>query len=335
MALRKNINPFSKINNDTGFGSNASVYGGRFINRDGSFNLRREGAPFWDRFNIYQVMISLPLWKFMTAIFVFFVVINLLFTSIYFLLGPEQLTGLLANTTWEKFKELYFFSTQTFTTVGYGRINPIGDGANFVASLEALSGLLSFALATGLIYGKFSRPRAHLVFSDHALISPYREGTGLMFRFACYKERHALTDVEVQVNLALLVQEKEQPVYKFYDLPLERKRIENLPMNWTVVHQINEASPLLGLTAEDMKTADVELYVHVRGFDDVYANVVLKRTSYTYEEIRFNRKFVPMYRESENGKTTILEMHKLNQSIPVIQGEKVTVNQLVTSQDRI
>ena len=337
MALRKNINPSSKINNDTGFGSNASGYGGRFINRDGSFNLRREGAHFWDRFNIYQVMISLPLWKFISAIFVFFVLINLAFTSIYFWLGPEQLTGVLANTPWGKFKDLYFFSTQTFTTVGYGRINPIGDGANIVASLEALSGLLSFALATGLIYGKFSRPRAHLVFSDHALISPYRDGTGLMFRFACYKERHALTDVEVQVNLALLVQEKEkgEPVYKFYDLPLERKKIENMPMNWTVVHQINGASPLLGLTEEDMKTADVELYIHVRGFDDVYSNVVLKRTSYTYEEIKFNRKFVPMYRESENGKTTILELQKLNQSVAVAQGEKVTVNQLVTSEPKI
>ena len=312
MALRKNINPSSKINNDTGFGNTASAYGGRFINRDGSFNLRREGSAFWDRFNIYQVMLSLPLWKFICAILAYFIVINLIFTSIYLLLGPEQLQGLLAQTAWGKFKELYFFSTQTFTTVGYGRINPIADGASFVASLEALSGLLSFALATGLIYGKFSRPRAHLIFSDHALISPYREGTGLMFRFVCYKERHALTEVEVQVNIALLVQEKGNSVYKFYDLPLERRRIESLPMNWTVVHHINESSPLLGFSQEDMKLADVELYVQVRGFDDVYANVVLKRTSYTFEEIQFNRKFVPMYRESDDGNTTILELHKLN-----------------------
>ena len=332
MALRKNINPSSKINNDTGFGNTASAYGGRFINRDGSFNLRREGTSFWDRFNIYQVMISLPLWKFITAILVFFIVINLLFTTVYLWLGTEQLQGLLSQTDWGKFKELYFFSTQTFTTVGYGRINPIGDGASFVASLEALGGLLSFALATGLIYGKFSRPRAHLVFSDHALISPYRDGTGLMFRFATYKERHALTDVEVQVNIALLVQENGKTVYKFYDLPLERRRIESLPMNWTVVHHINESSPLLGFSEEDMKLADVELYVQVRGFDDVYANVVLKRTSYTFEEIKFNRKFVPMYRESENGRTTILEMHKLNKSIPTEQGEIVTVNQLITTQ---
>src|SRR5258708_6286041 len=316
MAL-KNINPFSKANPDTGFGTNANSYGGRFINRDGTFNLRREGRAFWERFNIYQVMISLPLWQFTGVLVLFFIIINLLFTAVYLALGPDQMQGIMSGSSWQNFKELYFFSSQTFTTVGYGRINPVGDGANLVSSFEAMFGFLSFAFATGLIYGKFSRPRAHLVFSDKALISPYRDGKGLMFRFAAYKERHALTDVEVQVNIAMLVQENGEAVYRFYDLPLERKRIESLPMNWTVVHHINETSPLLGFTEEDMRTADVELYVLIRGFDDVYSSVVLKRTSYTYHEIQFNRKFLPMYRESENGKTTILELHKLNTSIEV------------------
>jgi len=317
MSSQKTINQFSKVNHDTGFGVNANGYGGRFINRDGTFNLRREGTPFWERFNVYQVMISLPTWKFIGWIAIFFIIGNLLFTSVYVLLGSEELQGVLAKDSWGRFKELYFFSTQTFTTVGYGRINPIGDGANLVASLEAMVGLLSFALATGLFYGKFSRPRAHLVFSDHALISPYRGGTALMFRFAGYKERHALSDVEVQVNIAMQVNENGHQEYKFYDLSLERRKIDNLPMNWTVVHPINETSPLLGFSEEDLKNADVELYVSIRGFDDVYANLVLKRTSYTYDEIKFNRKFVPMYRESENGRTTILELQKLNEYLPV------------------
>jgi inward rectifier potassium channel len=322
MAKLKKINPFSRINDNTGFGVNPNGYGGRFINRDGSFNLRREGKPFWDRFNIYQVMLSMPLMKFILTILIFFISINLIFTGLYFSVGAEQLQGVIGQSFWQKFKEIYFFSTETFTTVGYGRVNPVGDGANVIAALEAMCGFLSFAIATGLIYGRFSRPVAHVVFSDNALIGPYRNGKGLMFRFAGYKERHALTDVEVQVNLALLENEDGKLVYKFYDLPLERKRIENLPMNWTVVHQIDENSPLLGLTEEDMKNSDVEIYVLIRGFDDVYANLVIKRTSYTYDEIKLNRKFVPMYRESENGRTTILELHKLNTSIPVTEGEK-------------
>jgi inward rectifier potassium channel len=165
MAISRHINPFSKINNDTGFGTNADAYGGRFINRDGSFNLRKEGMSRWDRFSIYHSMLNLPRWKFIGTILIFYLTINLIFTCIYYLIGPGQLLGLLATTKWGAFKELYFFSTETFTTVGYGRVNPIGDWANLLASIEALFGFLSFALATGLIYGRFSKPKAYLVFS--------------------------------------------------------------------------------------------------------------------------------------------------------------------------
>jgi len=317
MALLKRINPSSKINNDTGFGTNASDYGGRFINRDGSFNLRKEGMPFWERFSIYHRMLNLPRWKFITLIICFFLVINVAYTIIYLLIGTDGFTGMLAKTNWQKVKEVYFFSTETFTTVGYGRVNPVGDGVNFVASIEAMSGFLSFAVATGLLYGRFSKPRSYLVFSDFALIAPYQDKTALMFRFASYKDNHILTNVEIKVNVGLQVEENEKHVYKFFDLHLERSRVDSLPMNWTVVHPIDEDSPFAGFTEEDMKLSDVELYVLVRGFDDVYSTVVLQRTSYTYEEIKFNKKFRPMYRESDDGKTTILELHKLNEHVDI------------------
>jgi inward rectifier potassium channel len=121
--------------------------------------------------------------------------------------------------------------------------------------------------------------------------------------------------VQIRVNVGLQVQEDGTAVYKYYDLELERSKVESLPMNWTVVHPINEKSPLQGFTHDDMKAADVELYVLIRGFDDVYSNFVQQRTSYTYAEIRYNGKFVPMYRESDDGKTTILELHKLNEYV--------------------
>jgi inward rectifier potassium channel len=313
MAAGKKIDPFLKTNNDTGFGNNASNYGGRFINRDGTFNLRKEGISFINRFSIYHNMLTLPRWKFALLILLFYFVINLIYTSIYLLIGIDQLQGVIATTHWGKFKEAYFFSTETFTTVGYGRVNPVGDGANFVASIEAMTGFLSFALATGLMFGRFARPRAYLLFSDRALISPYKEGSALMFRFASYKDNHTLTDVEIRVNIGLQVQEDGATMYKYYDLILERTKVESLPMNWTVVHPIDEKSPLLGFGTEDMKASDVEIYVLIRGFDDVYSNFVQQRTSYTYEEIQFNKKFIPMYRESDDGRTTILELHKLNE----------------------
>ena len=312
MSLYKKINPFSKLNNDTGFAGNTNDTGGRFINKDGSYNLVKEGMPFRKRFSIFHDMLNLPLWKFITVILVFYLLINLLFCGVYFFLGAAQFDGLSGGDSWKTFREMFYFSTQTFTTVGYGHVSPVGDAVNNVAAVEALTGFLSLAIATGLIYGRFSKPRSYLIFSDHALISPFKGGTALMFRFAAFKDKHTLTDLEIRVNTGLLALEKDKPDYKYFTLELERTKVESLPMNWTVVHPIDEKSPFYGFTQEDMQAADVELYVSLRGFDDVFSNYVQQRTSYTFNEILFNRKFVPMYRESDDGNTTILELHKLN-----------------------
>ena len=260
-------------------------------------------------------MLTMPMWKFIIVILIFYVIINVLFTLVYLFLGADQLQGIATTTEWRKLKEVFYFSTQTFTTLGYGRINPIGDGANIVSSLEALTGFLSFAIATGLIYGRFAKPKSYLAFSDHALISPYIDKTALMFRFATYKDNHTLTNVEIKVNIAIRIEENGSAQYNFYDLTLERYKVDSLPMNWTVVHAITEDSPIYGFTKEDIIASDLELYVLITAFDEVFSSRVLQRTSYTYEEMKFNAKFVPMYRESEDGKTTILEMHKLNDII--------------------
>ena len=312
MSSHRKINPFSKLNNDTGFASNSNDTGGRFINKDGSYNLIKEGMPFRKRFSIFHDMLNLAQWKFITVILAFFVMINLLFTIVYFFIGAQAFEGLDVGSSWYTFRQLFYFSTQTFTTVGYGHVYPVGDAVNFIAGLEALTGFLSLAIATGLIYGRFSKPRSYLIFSDHALVSPYKAGNALMFRFAAYKDKHTLTELEIRVNVGLLVVADEKPDYKYFSLTLERTRVESLPMSWTVVHPIDENSPFFGFTEEDMKTADVELYVMLRGFDDVFSNYVQQRTSYTFNEILFNRKFEPMYHESEDGKTTIMELHKLN-----------------------
>jgi len=314
MASEMKIDPKLKTNNDTGFGTNASNYGGRFINRDGTFNLRKEGVSMANRLSIYHFMLTLPRWKFIGLLVMAYFAINLVYCSLYLIIGLDQLQGLLSTTPWGKFKEAFFFSTETFTTVGYGRVNPVGGWANLVAAIESMSGFLSFALATGLIFGRFSRPRAYLLFSDFALVSPFKGGKALMFRFAPYKDNHTLTDVQIRVNIGLKVlQDDLTEEYRYYDLNLERSKVESLPMNWTVVHPMDDDSPLKDFTYKDMVAADVEIYVLIRGFDDVYSNVVQQRTSYTYHEIKFNGKFVPMYRESEDGRTTILELHKLNE----------------------
>lgn len=315
MARYRNINPFSRQNNDTGYRSNADR-SGRFINKDGSYNIAKEGMPFVSRMSIFHDLLYVSTFNFIIIIVVFYLSINLCFTGIYYAIGADQMTGLTPDNDWHKFKELFYFSAETFTTVGYGRVNPVGDAGNIVAMMESLTGFLSLAIATGLIYGRFSRPRSYLAFSNHALISPYRGGTALMFRFGAYKDKHTLSDVEITVNTGLQVIENDNTTYKYFTLELERTRVESMPLSWTVVHPITESSPFYGFTEEDMKNADVEIYVNVKGFDEVFSNSVQKRTSYTFAEILFNRKFVSMYREE--GTRTVLELHKLNDHNPVI-----------------
>jgi inward rectifier potassium channel len=315
----RHLHILSKENKDTGFGTNAAdSYGGRFLNKDGTMNMRRDGISIFKKISIFHRMLTMPLWRFITVILLFYFAINLAFAVIYIVIGVEQLEGIRSAGIWQNFKQVFYFSTQTFTTVGYGRVSPVGDAANVISSIEALTGFLSFAIATGLIYGRFARPRSYLVFSENALISPFGDKTALMFRLASYKDNHNLTDVDVLINLGMLVSENgNKPEYKFYRIELERSKIESLVMNWTIVHPIDEKSPLFGLTAEDMKNADVELYILIRGYDEVFSSVVQQRTSYIYSEILHNRKFTPMYRESEDGKTSILEMDKLDDHVAV------------------
>lgn len=312
MALFKRNELNIRTNNDTGFGANANSQGGRFINRDGSFNVQRSGLRYFERRSLYYDLLSMSVSKFVLSICIGFSIINLFFTAIYCLLSPNEFIGLITTDTWGRFKEMFFFSSQTFTTVGYGRINPAGDLANMIASLEALSGLLSFAIVTGLLYGRFSRPKAFIRFSDHSIIAPYQGGTGFMFRFVSMKDNHILTDVEVRVNLALTINENGKEIFRFYDLPLERKRIDSLAMSWTIVHPIDESSPLFGLSLEDIAAADAEVYVLIRAFDDVFSNTVLQRSSYTHKEIKYGYRFIPMYRESADSSTTLLNLDMLN-----------------------
>lgn len=134
-----------------------------------------------------------------------------------------------------------------------------------------------------------------------------------MFRMVPYKQNHHLTDARIVVNIAFEEMENDKHEFKFYQLNLERSRIDMLNMNWTVVHPIDEESPLLNFNEEDMHRSDLELYVQVTGFDHIFSNMVMQRTSYTYKEIIWGAKFKPMYHESADGRTTVLELDKLNE----------------------
>lgn len=315
MGLKITFNKKARTVNDTGLATNSNYNGGRFFNKDGTANLNVRGLFFLERLNLYHWLVNIPRWKFFIIIFLFFIVINLFFAGAYLLIGLDHLGGMVANSPSEKFGEAFFFSAQTFTTVGYGRINPIGFWASVTAAFEALCGLLSFALATGLLYGRFAKPRAYIKFSQRALFSPYKDGIGFMLRMVPYTNNY-LVNVEVKVTLAMRIDEDGATKNKFYALELEIARANTLNVNWTLVHPINEESPLYKLTKKDIEAAQTEVLVFVQGFDESFSNTVVTRTSYTFEEFVYGAKFLPMFNPTPDGKSTILHLDKLDDYEP-------------------
>ena len=311
MALLRKLNTKAKTEINTGFGANASDYGGRFVNKNGQPNIKKKGVNFLERISWYHSMLALPRWKFIILIFSFYIIVNFVFACIYYAAGVEHLNGISGDNNLEKFGEAFFFSIQTFTTVGYGHVSPSGFLVSAIAAIEALTGLLSLALATGLFYGRFSKPVAYLKFSENAVIAPYKDITALMLRIAPFKNT-TLTDAEAKLTLGMAVEENGKVVNKFFSMDLEFSKANALTLNWTIVHPITEDSPIYGFTKEDFENTRGEILVSIKAFDDMFSNTVVARSSYTFKEIVYGAKFIPMYHRNEDSNATILDLEKLN-----------------------
>ncbi|MDO3424583.1 ion channel [Chryseobacterium sp. APV1] len=311
-----------KNTENSGFGSNAS---GRFINKDGLPNVNRKGVNIFNRYSWYHTMLELSSFQFISYLVIAYILVNLFFALIYYLIGVEHLTGIDKSNPVNEFIDVFFFSSQTFTTVGYGRIAPVGFTASLVATFEAFLGLLTFAIATGLFYGRFSRPRAYLKFSEIAVIAPFKEASALMFRLAPYKN-NALTDAEVVITTAIEVVENGISRSNFYQLKTQFSKINTLALNWTIVHEIDEESPFYGFSEEDFKNTGIEIIVHIRAFDEVFSNTVVQRTSYITKEIVYGAKFIPMYYPDKDHLSTVLNLDKISEyqkaKLPVLVEEE-------------
>ncbi len=294
------------LDHELGFGKNVTT-SGRMMNPDGTFNVERQSLSYWD--NTYFFLVTMP-WKyFFPLVLLFYLLLNLIFTGAYLLIGIDQLMGMPKGSFWDDCLHVYFFSTQTLTTVGYGHISPMGMGANMLASLESFTGLLSFALISGLMYGRFSRPSAKIVFSENLLVAPYRERQGLMFRMS-NAQKSELIESEVQVILALnQIEADGNTVRKFYGLSLEIAKISFFSLSWTVVHEITEDSPLSGFSEADMLEANAEFLVLVKGTDEANHQIVHARRSYITEEIVWNARFQPVISQNARGLPRVLVRH--------------------------
>ena len=300
-----------------GFGTNTNESGQRILNKDGTANIARLGDPHFTVVNIYHSLITMSWWRFNFIILLYYFVLNLIFSVAYYYLTPDELAGMAYQTPGEHFQEIFFFSAQSLTTVGYGRVNPTGTLASGLASLEALVGLMGFALATGLLYGRFSRATARIIYSENILIAPYTHPiksadapTALMFRIANAR-RNQLIEIEAQMIFGYDEEINGNISRKFQQLTLEISKINLLAMSWTITHPINPESPLFSLSPSDLEQLNAEFFINIKAIDDTYVQQVYDRTSYKWDELVWNAKFVSVISRMEDGRTAI-DLRKLS-----------------------
>ena len=282
----------------------------QIINKDGSFNVQRTGAN-WRDFHPYLQLINMSWPGFFATLFLGYFVVNTLFALAYFALPPGQLLGVDAPDRIQHFLNTFFFSAHTLTTVGYGNFAPAGIVANFVAAFESVVGVLGFAVATGLLFGRVSRPSARIGFSQNILVSPYQDATSLQFRVV---NRRANSIVELHARLLLMTVKGENgEARRSYDvLKLERDQVLFLPLTWTVVHPIDQESPLWGKTAEDLTRLQAELLILIKEQDDTFNQTVFARYSYRHDEILWGRRFTPAFYVDRRG-DLVLELPKVSE----------------------
>ena len=295
---------------DPGIGQKYAEVSTRVINKDGTFNVKREGVDGGLK-SLYQLLVDLNFFKFSVTIVALYVLINVVFAFGFYSNGVEYLSGRTTQGVWDEFLKCFFFSFQTFTTVGYGAISPMGSAANILSAAVALAGSMYFALVTGLIYGRFSKPKARLIFSENLLIAPYKNGKALMFRLA-NRRKNVLMQMKAEVLLVMKDGVGKDSKRTFFNLNLEINRIQFMPLSWTVVHPIDKESPIANFSIEEMKKRGAEVLILVSGFDDTFNQDVHSRYSYTASEFIDDAKFKPAFDVNVAGavEIDIQDIHK-------------------------
>jgi len=302
---------------DLGFGAVvAEESRQRLLNRDGSFNVARRGLRLGTSLSLYHTLLTTTWTRFMALVVVSYVLINAGFALVFVFCGPGALQSSLPAAGGAGFPQAFFFSIATFSTIGYGNLAPAGLAANLVVAVEALVGLLWLALATGLLFARFSRPTAKIMFSRTAVIAPYRGIKAFEFRIANMRSSQ-LIEVEATVMFTRFEEHDGRPVRRFHLLPLERSSVAFFPLSWTIVHPIDEASPLNGLTRDDMRRSDAEFLMLLSGVEETFAQRVHARSSYRWDEVVWGAKFSDILHHPHGTEAVTLDVSRLDSIEPV------------------
>ncbi len=299
---------------DLGFGAVVSRDSRqRLLNADGSFNVARTGLGWLASMAPYQQLLTASWPRFLAFLALMYFVFNVVFALVFVALGPDALVYD-GDATGNAFTHAFFFSVQTFATIGYGQIAPHGIAANVVVTIEALVGVMFQALATGLLFARFSRPTASILFSRHAIVAPYRGGRSLQFRIA-NRRRAELLELEAKVLFSALEPDgRGGRVRRYTVLPLERNKVTFFPLAWTIVHPIDESSPFAGRTGAELEEGEAEILVLLSGIDETFEQTVHARSSYRADEILWNARFQSIYVKSDTGPRLRVDISRLHET---------------------
>ncbi len=278
--------------------------------RLGDFDAIKLGAPRFNLSDPYYFVLTIRWSAFFGLVVAFYLTVNLFFAGLYSLGGP-----CIANARPGSFRDLLFFSVETFATVGYGVMSPQTLYGHIVSSIEIIFGMLSMAVITGLMFTRFARPQARLLFSRIAVVAPYAEYPALMIRIA--NQRHQMI-ADAQAKLTLL---RTRPIgngktmRRFVDLPLERSEAPMLALSWTLIHPIDTSSPLHGLTAADLVDDEMALIVSINGYDESISSSITTRYTYGADAVLFGHEFVDVLCELDDGRIA-LDLTRFHDSRP-------------------
>jgi inward rectifier potassium channel len=276
---------------DLGFGSVVSRESRqRLLNRDGSFNVERKGLTLMASISPYHVLLTMPWSQFCALGVACYFFVNVVFALAYMACGSGALVSTVPGISQYPFWRAFFFSVETVSTIGYGNVVPMTFAANAIVTVEALTGLAGFAIATGLLFARISRPTANVLFSSHAVVAPYQNVTALEFRVANARSNE-LIEVTAKVILSRFEDVEGVRTRRYYPLALEREGVVFLPLTWTVVHPIDENSILRGESPESLRNSNAEILVLLKAFDETFSTIVQTRTSYIFDDIVFGARF--------------------------------------------
>jgi inward rectifier potassium channel len=293
------LNRLKNRQKEYGFGNTTFANNQRIINKDGSFNVNRIGLNFFDKFSLFHFMINSKWITFISLVVLGYFLSATFFAMIYYTLGISHFNGVVVLDKISIFLEFFFYSTQTFATVGYGRINPASATASLVSSVDSLTGVLYFAIVTGMLFARFSMPKTKILFAENAVVAKYQEGTAIMFRIANQLPQ-PLQNASVRV-IASYIMKEQLNTRQYFELQLERNEIVFFATSWTIVHPITEESPFYNLSINAFNELEPEFLMQLKVYDPSYNQDVFINTSYRKEEFEWHKRYAPILVSTEKN----------------------------------